>query len=115
MSKQTDVLIELAGLTAALSSKLLELVELSKAQDAAMENVVHMPHKPTGKPVVVQKLIRLPEVLSRLGISKSQLYRMVKAGEFPESIQIGRNAVAWPASQVDDWIRNRPTAQSRQE
>lgn len=53
------------------------------------------------------RLMRCPEVLSRVGLSKSTLYEMTTAGEFPGPIPIGRQAVAWLETEVDAWIASR--------
>lgn len=53
------------------------------------------------------RLMRRPEVLSRAGLSSSTLYELTAAGDFPAPITIGRKAVAWLESEVDDWIKER--------
>ena len=58
-------------------------------------------------PASPARLIRRPEVLSRVGLSSSTLYEMTAAGDFPAPIPIGRKAVAWLESEVDAWIKNR--------
>lgn len=50
------------------------------------------------------QLLRLSAVLSRVGLSKSQIYRMIKAGDFPAPISIGANSVRWPSHDIDAWI-----------
>lgn len=50
------------------------------------------------------RLIRCPEVLSRLGVSKTHLYRLIASGAFPRPIPLGRQVVAWLDSEVDSWI-----------
>lgn len=49
-------------------------------------------------------LLRLPTVCALVGLSKSQVYRLARAGEFPSAVRIGANSVAWPAEQVHGWI-----------
>jgi prophage regulatory protein len=53
------------------------------------------------------RLMRRPEVLTRVGLSSSTLYEMTAAGEFPAPIPIGRQAVGWLESEVDAWIKKR--------
>ncbi len=50
------------------------------------------------------RLIRCPEVLARLGVSKTHLYRLIGSGEFPRPIPLGRQVVAWLDSDVESWI-----------
>lgn len=49
-------------------------------------------------------LLRMPAVLALVGLSKSQIYRLIGAGEFPAAVRLGTNSVAWPAEQVHAWI-----------
>lgn len=51
-----------------------------------------------------KKLIRLPDVLSSIGGSRSKTYSDIKKKIFPPQIQIGRRAVAWLLSEVNAWI-----------
>lgn len=53
------------------------------------------------------RLMRCPEVLARVGLSKSTLYEMTAAGEFPVPIPISRQAVAWLENEIDAWITSR--------
>lgn len=56
------------------------------------------------------KLERLPDVLARVGLSRSVLYRMVAAREFPKPVKLGARIVAWDSGAVDRWIRGRVSA-----
>jgi prophage regulatory protein len=53
------------------------------------------------------RFMRRPEVQRISGLSRSSLYRATARKEFPESIQISTNAVAWVASEVDAWVAAR--------
>jgi prophage regulatory protein len=50
---------------------------------------------------------RLPEVLRRVGVGRSTLYRWIEAGQFPGPVRLGPNTSAWLASDVDRWIAKR--------
>jgi len=52
----------------------------------------------------LERLIRLPEVKSRTGLSTSDLYRRMEAGTFPRQIKLGAKAVAWIETEVQEWI-----------
>ena len=54
--------------------------------------------------------LRRPAVEAATGLSRSSLYSMMDAGEFPRPIRIGKRAVAWPESVVSAWLASRPTA-----
>ncbi|WP_271013923.1 helix-turn-helix transcriptional regulator, partial [Pseudomonas aeruginosa] len=49
-------------------------------------------------------LLRLPHVCAQVALSKSQIYRLIRAGEFPAPVRLGANSVAWPAEQVGAWV-----------
>lgn len=55
---------------------------------------------------VVPRLLRLPEVCSQVGLSKSEIYRRIKAGSFPAPVKLGAKSVAWPDESINEWIRN---------
>ena len=49
-------------------------------------------------------LLRLPQVLARVGYSRSTLYAKIKIGEFPAPISLGARSVAWISGEIDEWI-----------
>jgi len=55
-------------------------------------------------------LLRLPGVCALVGLSKSQIYRLIRAGEFPAGISLGANSVAWPTEQVRAWVAEKINA-----
>lgn len=58
-------------------------------------------------------LLRLPGVCAMVGLSKSQIYRMIRAGDFPAGISLGTKSVAWPADQVQAWVAEKIIASAR--
>lgn len=53
------------------------------------------------------RLLRRPEVEHRVGFSRSTLYSLVQAGQFPAPVKIGARCVAWPEQAIDQWIASR--------
>lgn len=53
------------------------------------------------------ELIRLPDVCKQTGLKRTQLYELIKRGDFPRSIRISLRAVAWDRAAVDQWVRDR--------
>lgn len=49
--------------------------------------------------------LRLPSVRARTGKSKGAIYADISGGSFPAPVKIGRRAVAWPSSAIDQWMR----------
>ena len=53
---------------------------------------------------IQQEFIRLNVVQEITSLSKSTIYRLISEGEFPKQIQIGKRAVVWVRSDINDWI-----------
>ncbi len=56
------------------------------------------------------RLIRLPEVIERVGLSKPSLYRLMKENRFPAAKKLGKRAVAWLSTDIDKFIESREVA-----
>ena len=52
-------------------------------------------------------ILRLPEVLTRTGLSRSSVYAKIATHNFPPSIKLGPRAVGWIADEVEAWIQSR--------
>ena len=50
------------------------------------------------------KILRLPALLARVGLSQATIYRMISSGEFPRSVRIGVRATGWRSDEVDEWL-----------
>lgn len=53
------------------------------------------------------KIIKRREVEATTGLSRSSLYRLAAAGEFPRPIRLGPRAVGWRADEIAAWIEQR--------
>lgn len=49
------------------------------------------------------RLLRKPDVLARVPISKSSLDRWVAAGLFPTPVKVGPRAIAWLETDISAW------------
>lgn len=56
-----------------------------------------------------ERLLRLPEVESRVSLRKSSIYALMAADPpaFPKAIKLSRRAVCWPESAIDAWVAER--------
>jgi len=50
------------------------------------------------------KILRLPVVLDRTGLSRSTVYQRVTEGRFPLPVSLGARAVGWIEAEVEEWI-----------
>lgn len=59
-----------------------------------------------------RKLLTRAEVEARVSLSRTTIYRLMDAGEFPTPIRVGRRAVRWPENEIDEWEDSRPPARA---
>jgi len=55
-------------------------------------------------------LIRLPQVKAQTGLSRSGIYRLLAAGEFPAPVKLGERSVAWSEEEIAAWCKARIAA-----
>jgi len=51
-------------------------------------------------------LMRIPQILKVMPVSKSKFWLMVQKGEFPKPVKIGRSSF-WTIDQVQAYLRER--------
>jgi len=51
-----------------------------------------------------RRILRLPNVLDRTGLSRSTVYQRVSEGRFPRPVSLGDRAVGWVESDIEEWI-----------
>jgi prophage regulatory protein len=54
-----------------------------------------------------ERFLRLPEVVRRVGISRSSVWLWVRQGRFPEPIRVGPRVTCWRQTEIDRWIEAR--------
>ena len=62
------------------------------------------------RPPTADRLLRLPEVMTRTGLSRSTIYRKMREGSFPEPLKLGVRAVGWRESDIEAWMQDLPGA-----
>lgn len=55
-------------------------------------------------------LLRRKQVQERIGLSRSELYRLISLGRFPRPVPLGERVRAWDADEVEAWIEGRIAA-----
>jgi len=55
-------------------------------------------------------ILRIEEVLHRTGLKRTMLYDLIAKGQFPKQVSLGARAVGWYEDEVDEWVRNRDSA-----
>jgi prophage regulatory protein len=56
---------------------------------------------------MVYNILRLPQVKSETGLSRSAIYQRISEGSFPKQINLGSRAVGWLTSDIENWIKQR--------
>jgi prophage regulatory protein len=51
------------------------------------------------------RFLRLQAVLTRTGLSRTTMYRMIRNGTFPKNVQLSTRCVGWRESAVEAWMR----------
>jgi prophage regulatory protein len=54
-----------------------------------------------------EKILREPDVIDRVGLSRATLRRHEKAGNFPMRVTLGANSVGWLESEIKQYIATR--------
>ena len=52
----------------------------------------------------VNRFVRLPEVINQVGLSRSQIYKLIAQNAFPKQIKAGGRVAVWVLDEVDDWM-----------
>lgn len=61
---------------------------------------------------MIERILRRPEIETLTGLSRSTLYAMMSEGTFPKPIRLGKRAVGWPESCIQEWIEDRTRDQA---
>lgn len=57
-----------------------------------------------------EQIYRLNRIREITGLSRSWIYLAMKKGEFPEPIKLGKRAIGWPSSVIEEWIKEKLNA-----
>jgi prophage regulatory protein len=51
-----------------------------------------------------ERFLRLPDLRRKVGLSRSQIYRLISRGEFPPQRKVGSKVSVWAESEIDEWM-----------
>ena len=51
-----------------------------------------------------KKFLRLPSVIEKVGLSRSQIYKLIQQGDFPEPVKIGPKISVWIEEKLEVWM-----------
>jgi predicted DNA-binding transcriptional regulator AlpA len=52
------------------------------------------------EPIAIDRLLKLPDVLAIVPVSRTRWYEGIKAGLYPSPVHIGSRSVAWRSSDI---------------
>lgn len=52
------------------------------------------------------RLLRLPEVMARVGMKRSAIYQRMSEGRFPKSRSLGPKCAVWVEKEIEEWIEH---------
>ncbi len=87
--------------------------ELSKELDHLWETLSQPPPARPPSPPPVPRILRLPQVVERVGVRRATIYNMVREGRFPPARKLGPNAVGWASEDIEEWVRSREVGGGR--
>ena len=64
-------------------------------------------------PVSPLRVIRLPEVKQRTGLSRSSIYRLMAEASFPQSCKLGERIIAWVEADIEKWLAEKIASSRR--
>lgn len=71
------------------------------------------PTEPTAPTTRDDRLLRWPQVREIVGLSRTTVWRLQKAGLFPDPIEVSANRVAWRERDIEAWCADRAPRSSR--
>lgn len=54
-----------------------------------------------------ERLMRLPEVMAKLGIARSTVWLFAKQGKLPKPIKLSTKVTVWRESEIDQYIASK--------
>jgi prophage regulatory protein len=55
----------------------------------------------------MKQVIRMSQLVQMLGVSKSTIHRLRKAGQFVQPITLGPRSVGYYVQDINNWLNNR--------
>ena len=56
---------------------------------------------------MAQKILRLPDVKARTGLSRSTIYLRLAEGSFPRPVSLGARSIGFVEAEIDAWVDER--------
>jgi prophage regulatory protein len=108
---------ELHGRATEIASRIREdarlIADVQRELSVSLQRLWQL-HDEAKPPVVSQaakpRMLRLAEVLKRVGLGRSSVWRMVKENRFPAPRRLSTKAIGWLDDEIDDWLKARTSS-----
>ena len=54
--------------------------------------------------IASERLLRLPELIRTIGVSRATIYRYIDSGRLPPPVKLSTRCIAWSASEITAWM-----------
>lgn len=61
------------------------------------------------------RFIRINELTNKVGLSRSQIYKLIAEGDFPKQDKVGDRISVWQESKVEEWMFSKIEPETKQE
>jgi prophage regulatory protein len=62
---------------------------------------------------ISERAVRIREVMQRVGISRTQIYRLIQRGDFPAPVRLSDRISIWRQKDIDEWLSRQFEVSSR--
>lgn len=59
------------------------------------------------------RMLRLPAVMHMTGMGRDSIYRLARAGLFPQPRKLSQHCTGWREDEIREWIESRPLSDLR--
>lgn len=57
--------------------------------------------------MTLDRYIRIKELAVMLSISRSNIYKLIQLGKFPQQIKLAERTSVWRLSTIEQWVKDR--------
>ncbi len=59
---------------------------------------------PSSSVAATRRALRQAQVLEKIGVSKTHLYRLIQRGDFPKSHKLSERVSVWDECEIESWL-----------
>ena len=53
------------------------------------------------------KILRIKQVIERINLSKTTIYRLIRKNQFPKPINLSHASVGWLEDDINEWVQSK--------